>query len=104
MDHDRTRGSGVALVAGHLCAPYATRITPHDVCSVLRGGTLRVPSLSEEKRAILASLFVECQAQLILRATLECGGCRESVVRLYREIVSGGGARIPEIEEMGEAL
>jgi len=87
-----TTTSHLEMIAGHLNAPYGFVLSPADLALALRSGSLGSIG-SDLSRALLMSLFVECQPQSILLAAFQVGGTWITVRSLYEETVANGMQR-----------
>jgi len=85
-----------ALIRTHLNAPYGAVLTESDVVDSLRRG--RLSAHSETANAVLGSLFVEVQPQLIARCALDANTTLVQANRLYLDTLTHAFPRCPQWE------
>jgi hypothetical protein len=94
--------TAVALIVGHMNAPYGSVLDEQAVCDSLRSGKLS--ARSEPANAILAAMFCEIEPQLIVRCAVETKVPIAQVNRLYEETLAQGLMRCPAWEHAVEML
>lgn len=91
------------LIATHLNAPYGVIITAADVRNTLLSG--KVVAATENAQAILHSVFIETEPQLLMRAAVESGIDLQRLHCLYQETLASGMSTHPHWERLfGEML